>query len=238
MAQHKHRIFIAECETLMREGLRAMLGAHPEFEVVGEAADGMTAIRAIENLRPDLVLLELNLPMMSGIAVLRNIRKLVQEAKILVLTIHNGEEHVKEVFELGGNGYCLKDDVCREELCVAIRNVLHGKPYLSPSILPHVLDVYLKETGEKGEGPLNRLSSREKDVLKLIGEGYSIRNIADYLYISKRTAETHRYNIMKKLKLHKTAALVKFAHEHGLVTRVPPNPNVARQELVPVVVPE
>ena len=221
MAEQKYRIFIAECETLMREGLRAMLGSYPGFEVVGEASDGMAVIRAIEKTRPDLILLELNLPKMSGIAVLRNIRKSAQEAKILVLTIHNSEEYIREVFKLGGNGYCLKNDVCQEELCVAIRNVLHGKPYLSPSILPSVLDVYLNEKKELGNGPLNQLSSREKDVLKLIGEGYSIRDIADYLFISKRTAETHRYNIMKKLKLHKTPHLVKFAHENGLVARLP-----------------
>jgi len=146
MAEQKHRISIAECETLMREGLRAMPSSYPEFEVVGEASDGMAVIRATEKTRPDLIL-------------------------ILVLTIHNGEKHVKEVFKLGGNGYCLKDDVCQEELCLAIRKVLDGKPYLSPSILPNVLDVYLKEGKELGNGPLRQLSCREKDVLKLIGEG-------------------------------------------------------------------
>ncbi len=215
----KYRIFIAECETLMREGLRAMLSSHPDFEVVGEAADGMAVIRAMEKIRPDLILLELNLPKMSGIAVLRNLRRQMQEAKILVLTIHNNEEHVLEVFKLGGSGYCLKDDVNREELFVAIQNVLNGKPYISPSILPNILEVYLKERKELSDDPLKQLSSREKDILKLIGEGYSIRDIAEYLFISRRTAETHRYNIMKKLNLHKTSELIKFAIAKDLVAR-------------------
>jgi DNA-binding NarL/FixJ family response regulator len=219
MGEQKYRIFIAEYETLMREGLRAMLSSAPDFEVVGEAADGMSVIRAIEKIRPDLILMELNLPKMGGIAVLRSIRKQVQEAKILVLTIRNNDDHVMEVFRLGGHGYCLKDDITRDELLIAIRNVLNGKPYVSPSILHNVLDVYLRGKKEFAEGPLKKLSFREQDILKLIGEGYAIRDIAEYLYISRRTAETHRYNIMKKLNIHRTSALVRFAIEQGLVTK-------------------
>jgi DNA-binding NarL/FixJ family response regulator len=217
--ERKERIFIVEHETLMREGLRAMLTSHDSFQVVGEAADGMEVIRAIEKAQPNLILLELNLPRMSGITVLRNIRKQVQDAKILVLTMHGSQEQVMEVFRLGGNGYCLKEDICREELFVAIRNVLKGKPYVSPSILHSVLDVYLTSRRSAGNGPLMRLSTREKDILKLIGEGYSIRDIAEYFYISRRTAETHRYNIMKKLNLHKTSSLVRCAVENGLVMK-------------------
>ncbi len=217
MSEKKHRIFIVEDEKLMRECLKSMLGSDPHFEVVGEASEGMEAIHAIEKIRPDLILLDLSLPKMGGISVLRSIRKQVQEAKILVLTLHDNEEFVMEVFRLGGNGYCLKE-VSGVELFVAMRNVLDGKPYVSPSILHKVLDVYVRTGESSSEGPLNQLSSREQEILKLIGEGYSIRKIAGYLYISRRTVEKHRYNIMKKLGFHKTSALVRFAIENGLVT--------------------
>jgi DNA-binding NarL/FixJ family response regulator len=219
MGERKHRIFIAEHETLIRDGLKALLASHSEFEVVGEASDGMAVLRGVEKIRPDLILSELNLPKMSGIAVLRNIRKQSQDIKIIVLTIQNNVDYVKEVFNLGGSGYCLKEDITREELFVAIRNVINGKPYVSPSILHNVLNIYLNSEKKLAVSPLKKLSSREQDVLKLIGEGYSIKEIGEYLYISKRTAETHRYNIMKKLNLHRTAALVGFAIENGLVTR-------------------
>lgn len=213
----KYQIFIVEDHTLLRESLKAMLGSNPDFEVAGEAPDGMTAIRAIEKIQPDLILLDLNLPKMSGIATIRRIRKQMPEAKILVLTMYPNEEYVTESFNLGVSGYCLKD-ISRDELFVAIRNVLDGKPYISAGILAGVLDVYLRSKKEFSESPLQRLSLRERDILKLIGEGHSIREIAEYLYISQRTAERHRYNIMKKLNIHRTPALVKFAIENGLVT--------------------
>lgn len=218
MGEQKYRLFIAEDQTLVRESLRTMLSSDPAFEVVGEASDGMSAVRAIEKLRPDLILMDLNLSKLSGIAALRSIRKHVPEAKILVLTMYDSDDYILEVFKMGVNGYCLKD-VTREELFVAIRNVLNGKPYISASILHNVLDVYLKSQTEINGSPLKQLSFREQDILKLIGEGHSIREIADYLYISRRTAEKHRYNIMKKLNLHRTSALVKFAIENDLVTR-------------------
>ncbi|MCK9274085.1 MAG: response regulator transcription factor [Syntrophales bacterium] len=218
MDGRKFRIFIAEDQTLVRESLRAILVSHPDFEVVGEASDGMTAIRSVEKIKPDLILIDLNLPKMSGIAALRSIKKQVHEARILVLTDDDNENYVTEVFRLGGNGYCLKD-VTGEELVVAIRNVLSGKPYVSASILGNFLHVFLKTKKENFWGPLQKLSFREKDILKLIGEGHSIREIAEYLYISRRTAERHRYNIMKKLDLHRTADLKSFALENGLVSK-------------------
>lgn len=213
----KWRVLIAEDETLVREGLKAMLSSDPSFEVVAEAADGMEAIRSVEETKPDLVLLDLNMPKMSGIAALRNIRKQSESVKILALTIHEGEEYVLDVFRLGGNGYCLKE-ASREELFLAIRSVLAGKPYASPEILDNVLAVYMGGRPEAREGPMNHLSVREQEILKLIGEGYSVKEISEYLFISRRTVEKHRYNIMKKLNLHRTSALVCFAMENGLVT--------------------
>ena len=218
MNEKKHRIFIIEDHRLVLDGLSAMLSSDPDFEVVGGASDGIEAIRAIEKIRPDLVVLDLKLPKMGGISVLRSIRKQGLEVKVLVLTLYDDEAFVMEVLRLGGNGYCLKSD-SREEFFVAVRNVLDGKPYISSSILHNVLSVYVRTGEGSSEGSLSRLRPREQEVLKLIGEGYSTKEIAEYLYISRRTVETHRYNIMKKLNLHKTSGLVRFAIENTLVTK-------------------
>jgi two-component system, NarL family, response regulator NreC len=186
--------------------------------VVGGASDGIEAIRAVEKVRPDLVVLDLKLPRMGGISVLRSIRKQGLEVKVLVLTLYDDEEFIMEVLRLGGNGYCMKSD-SREEFFIAVRNVLDGKPYISSSILHNMLDVYVRAGERSSEGSLKRLRPREQEILKLIGEGYSPKEIAEFLYISRRTVETHRYNIMKKLNLHKTSALVRFAIENGLLTK-------------------
>jgi DNA-binding NarL/FixJ family response regulator len=216
--EKKHRIFIIEDHRLVLDGLSAMLSSDPDFEVVGGASDGIEAMRAVEKIRPDLVVLDLKLPRMGGISFLRSIRKQGLEVKVLVLTLYDDEEFIMEVLRLGGNGYCLKGD-SREEFFVAVRNVLGGKPYISSSILHNVLDVYIRAGEKSSEGYLKQLRPREQEVLKLIGEGYSTKKIAEYLYISRRTVETHRYNIMKKLNLHKTSALVRFAIENSLVTK-------------------
>ena len=217
MSDRKYGIFIAQYDTIMRDGLRTILGSEPDFEIVGEASDGMAVIRAVEKVMPDIILMDLRLPKMSGIAALRSIRKKAPKVKILFLTDDDREECIIEVLRMGGNGYCLKD-ITGEELIVAIRNILSGKSYISPGILHSFLSDYLKNGRNRSEGPLHRLSFREQDILKLIGEGHTIGQIAQYLFISRRTAETHRYNIMKKLDLHRTSELVSFAIENRLVT--------------------
>jgi len=215
----KQGIVIAEDHTILREGLRALITSNPDFEVVGEAGDGREAIRCVEKLTPDLILIDLSMPRMNGMDAIREIKKGCPETKILVLTVHKTEEYILATLRAGADGYVLKD-ATHAELLMAIESVLKGKPYLSPGVSERVIEGYLE--GRKtlrSESPWDTLTQREREVLKLIGEGYKNKEIADYLYISVKTVEKHRANLMKKLDLHSISALTAYAMEKGLVTR-------------------
>ncbi len=215
----KCRIFIADSHSLFREGLRALLDAEPGLEVVGEAEDGIEAIQKVDTLKPDIIIINSTLPKMSGSSIIKRIRKQTPGQKILVLTEHEGEEQIAEALHLGVNGYCLKQ-ASRAELLLAIQTIMAGKLHLSPPIVEEILrKCSLCEDAQNPMEPLNMLSMREKEVLKLIGEGYSAKEISGYLNISTRTAEKHRFNLMKKLNLHKTSALVAFAFQKGLIEK-------------------
>jgi DNA-binding NarL/FixJ family response regulator len=215
----KQRIVIAEDHTILREGLRALLSSNPTFEVVGEAEDGQNAIRCVERLRPDLVLMDLSMPKMNGMEAIRDIKKRCPETKVLALTVHKTEEYILATLEAGADGYVLKD-ATHAELMMAIKSVLFGKPYLSPGISERVIDGYLERSKViKSRSSWDTLTQREREVLKLIGEGYKNKEIADYLCISVKTVEKHRANLMSKLDLHSASALTAFAMEKGLVTK-------------------
>ena len=215
----KKRVVLAEDHKILREGLRSLLNTSDELEVVGEAEDGMDAIRTISEKNPDIVLLDLNMPKMDGIAVIKEIKREFPETKILALTMHKNEEYILEVFKSGGDGYCLKSSG-HEELVMAIRAVLSGKQYLSPEISDLVLQGYLESRKTIRErSSFEGLTQREKEVLKLVGEGYQNKEIADYLCISPKTVEKHRANIMQKLDLHTASALTAYAIEKGLVLK-------------------
>jgi DNA-binding NarL/FixJ family response regulator len=217
--QSKKQIFIVEDHRLFREGLKAMLSPSPEYEIAGEAEDGLEAVRLIRKAKPDLVLLDLSMPRMSGFSVLREIKAAMPEVKILVLSIHESDQYVLQAFEAKADGYAIKDS-SREELKVAIRSVLEGKKYISPGVAGNVLEGYLNGRKTlKNKSSLDTLTEREKEVLKLLGEGHQNKEIADLLCISVKTVEKHRSNIMAKLDLHNTATLTTFAFEHGLITR-------------------
>ncbi len=215
----KKRIIIAEDHTILREGLRALLSSDPEFEVVGEAEDGRDAIQCVQNLTPDLVLMDLSLPRMNGMDAIQEIKKRCPETRVLALTVHRTEEYILATLRAGADGYVLKD-ATHAELVMGIKSVLKGKPYLSPGVSDKVIEGYLE--GRKSLRPVtpwDTLTQREREVLKLIAEGYKNKEIADYLYISAKTVEKHRANLMKKLDLHNTSALTAFAMEKGLVTK-------------------
>ena len=217
--REKHKIVIAEDHTILREGLRALLSSAPDCRVVGEAEDGRKAIQRVEQLEPDLILMDLAMPKMNGIEAIREIKKRSPETRILALTVHKTEEFILEVLQAGADGYLLKD-ASSVELMMAIRTVLGGKPYISPSVSQLVIDGYLD--GKKGFGsgsPWDTLTQREREILKLIAEGYKNKEIADYLCISVKTVEKHRANLMKKLDLHSASALTAYAMERGLITR-------------------
>ncbi|MGD8915267.1 MAG: response regulator transcription factor [Syntrophobacterales bacterium] len=217
--REKGRIVIAEDHTILREGLRALLSSQENLEVVGEAEDGREAIRQVEKLTPDLILMDLSMPKMNGIEAIREIRRRVPETRILALTVHKAEEFILEVLQSGADGYIPKD-ASSNELMMAIKSILMGKRYLSPSVSNVVIEGYL-ESRRTSESitPWGKLTKREREILKLIAEGYKNKDIADYLCISVKTVEKHRANLMKKLDLHSAAALTAYAMERGLVTR-------------------
>ncbi len=217
--REKQRIVIAEDHTILREGLRALLFSNPDFDIVGEAEDGREAIRCVENLKPHLILMDLSMPRMNGMEAIREIKKRCPETKILALTVHKTEEYILATLEAGADGYVLKD-ATHAELLMAIKSVLLGKPYLSPGVSEKVIEGYLEGRKTlKSHSSWDTLTQREREVLKLIGEGYKNKEIADYLCVSVKTVEKHRANLMKKLDLHNASALTAFAVEKGLITR-------------------
>ena len=215
----QYRIVIAEDHTILRDGLKALLSSAPDFEIVGEAEDGRDAIRCVERLIPDLVLMDLSMPRMNGMDAIREVKKRYPETKIIALTVHKEEEYVLTTLQAGADGYVLKD-ATHAELLMAIKNVLMGKPYLSPGVSEKVIEGYLdgKKT-VKDKSAWQTLTEREREILKLIAEGYKNKEVADYLCISLKTVEKHRANLMKKLDLHNAAALTAFAMKKGLVAR-------------------
>lgn len=213
------RIVLAEDHTILREGLRALLSADPNFEIVGEARDGRDAVRCVEKLVPDLMLMDLSMPRMSGMDAIREIKKRYPEIKVIALTVHKTEEYLLTTLKAGADGYVLKDSTFKE-LAMAINNVMEGKPYLSPGVSEKVIEGYLvgKESS-RSFSSWETLSQREREVLKLIAEGYKNKEIAEDLCISLKTVEKHRANLMKKLDLHNAAALTVYAVDKGLVNR-------------------
>ena len=213
------KIVIAEDHKILRDGLKALFKDDRKIEVVAEAADGMEAIRSVEKHQPDLLLLDLSMPKMGGISVLKDVKSRFPGTKVLVLTIHESEDYILEGFQSGANGYCLKD-AGRAELLTAIEKVLDGKSYISPGIAGKVLEGYLDDHRRlKTHSSWDAITQREKEVLQLVGEGYMNKEIADYLCISVKTVEKHRSNIMQKLDIHTASALTAVAIEKGLVTK-------------------
>ncbi|MGD0914884.1 MAG: response regulator transcription factor [Thermodesulfobacteriota bacterium] len=217
--KEKYRVVIAEDYTILREGLKALLSSDPVFEIVGEAADGREAIQCVERLKPNLVLMDLSMPRMNGMDAIREIKKRSSPTKILVLTIHRAEEYILATLKAGADGYILKDST-QSELMMAVKSVLGGKHFISPGISEKVIEGYLDGRKIlKTRTSWETLTHREREILKLIAEGYKNKKIADLLDISAKTVEKHRANLMQKLDLHNTSALTTLALEKGLISR-------------------
>ena len=215
--EKRPRVFIVEDHQLFREGLKAMFNRREDIDIVGEAEDGLEAVRGIRKATPDLVLLDLSMPKMGGISVIKEVKRELPETRILALTIHESDQFVLKAFEAGADGYCIKD-ASRKELMLAVDSLLEGKTYISPGISDQVMEGYL--TGRKKLKKNSRwdtVTQREREVLKLLAEGYANKDIADFLCISVKTAEKHRSNLIGKLDLHNIAQLTAFAIENGLV---------------------
>jgi DNA-binding NarL/FixJ family response regulator len=213
----KYRILIAEDQAIVRECLRSLVSSNSEFEVVGEAGDGREAIRMTENLRPHLVLMDLSMPKTDGLVAIKEVKKRFPKTKILALTIYKDEELIMATLDLGVDGYALKDSTYAE-LMVAVKSVLSGKRYICPGISEKVIKGYLDGRKPlKTSSPWMTLTAREREILKLIAEGHKSGRIAEYLCISPKTVETHRFNLMKKLDIRTTAELVALASKKGMI---------------------
>ncbi len=214
-----YRIVIAEDHTILREGLRSLLSSNRDLDVVAEAEDGLNAIRCVENQKPDLILMDLSMPRMNGLEAIKEIKRRFPDTKILALTVHKTDEYIHQALQAGADGYVLKDSTHRE-LETAILSVLKGKGYLSPDVSRRVIESYRDgKSIRQTESTWNTLTKREREIIKLIAEGFKNREIADYLCISTKTVDKHRTNLMKKLDLHNVAGLTAVAIEKGLIER-------------------
>lgn len=213
----KTRILIADDHAMVRQGIASFLSMSEDFEVVGEAADGVEAIEAVKRTKPDIVLMDISMPRLGGLEATLEIKKSHPGVKVLVLTQYEDVVYIKRFFKAGASGYLLKKAV-GEDLLTAIRSIIEGKVYVHPSITSGVVDGYLGiQKGESQEDPYERLTDREKQVLKLIAEGHTHKEAADILNISVKTVIAHQTNISEKIKIHSRAGLIKFSIQKGII---------------------
>lgn len=211
------RIILADDHKIMREGLRALLAKQKEIEVIAEADSGRGVIELCSQLHPDVVVIDISMPDLNGIDAARQITRDAPDIKVIALSMHSDKKYVKEMLAAGASGYLLKD-AAFEELGMAIATVLKNKTYLSPQITDTVVKDYVNENVPQNSIASTALSSREREVLQLIAEGKSTRDIAAKLYVSVKTVETHRKQIMDKLGLNSIAELTKYAIREGLTS--------------------
>jgi DNA-binding NarL/FixJ family response regulator len=209
------KVLIADDHAIVRAGLRTLIHSEPTMELVGEAAGGYEAIDLIEKAQPDVLVLDLSMPDLDGIAVIRKIKPQFPALRILILTIHEDEGLLRAALKSGASGYILKG-AAESELISAIRMILRGELYVDPSMVRKLLSDDIAPAAQTHQ-PAEALTPRETEVLKLIVQGYTNRQIGEELNISIRTAESHRANLSEKLGLHNRVELVRFAKEHGLI---------------------
>jgi DNA-binding NarL/FixJ family response regulator len=211
-------VFIADDHAMMREGLRLIIEAERDISVIGEAADGRTAVRLIQQLAPDVAIMDIAMPQLNGIEATEQIVNSKISTGIIILSMHSSKEHIFRALEAGAKGYLLKESAGKE-MVKAIRMVYTGRRFLSDHISQTVIEDYIFQRREDSkESPIKRLSSREREVLQLVVEGKSSAEIASSLFLSPKTVETYRSRLMHKLGIKDLPALVKFALQHGMTS--------------------
>jgi two-component system, NarL family, response regulator NreC len=205
------RILLADDHSVVRQGVRIML-EREGFEIIGEAADGMEAVRLAEKTQPDVAIVDLSMPVMNGITAVGQIRKVSPRTKVVLLTMYTDEHHILEALRAGVKA-CVTKTQAVEHLIAAIKEICGGGVYLSPSVSGAVVQAYLT----KSDTPFDPLTDRERLVLQLVAEGNTTKEIALVLGVAAKTAETHRVKVMEKLDIHSTAGLVRYAIRRGLV---------------------
>lgn len=211
------KIVLADDHRIIREGIRNLLEQEEDFAVVGEASDGHEVIRLNQDLRPDVLIMDITMPNLNGIDATRKIVRQNPETKIIALSMHSDHHFVAEMLQAGATAYLLKDCVS-DELVKAIRLVCQGKTYLSPEIASLLVKDYRSQVQQTSTPKSETLSPREREVLQLLAEGNSTKNIAEKLYLSIKTIEAHRAQIMRKLDIHNVAELTKYAIREGLTS--------------------
>lgn len=206
------RILLADDHAVVRQGFKMILGAQPDMEIVGEAGNGHEAIELADQLKPDVIVMDVAMPELNGIEATRRIGESAPHARVLALSMHKDSVYVREVLRAGARGYLLKDSVAGD-LVSAVRSVARGEGYLSPGVSDAVLDDYRKHV----TNPIDLLSSREREVLQMLAEGKTNKEIATVLNLSVYTIDAHRGRIMEKLNLHSINELVRFAVRNGLI---------------------
>ncbi len=212
-------IFLADDHTIVRDGLRVLLETQLEASVVGEAANGRAALRQIQQLCPDIVILDIAMPEMNGIEAAEQVSEMCPDSRIIILSMYSTTEHIFRALRAGARGYLLKESA-GTELIKAVQMVCAGQRYLSQKISDKLIDdyVYQREAVEAQASPLESLSAREREILQLVVEGQSSAEIAEVLYLSPKTVETYRSRLMQKLDIGDIPTLVKFAIQHGVTT--------------------
>ena len=213
----KIRIAIADDHALVREGFRSLLEAQPDIEVVGEAANGEEAVTMARDLQPDIILMDITMPRLDGLEATYQIKKLYPQVKILVLTMHEGDEFFFKFLDAGASGYFVKGGSSRE-LLWALKTVAQGEVFLYPSMATKLLTDYLQRVNEgNGKEVYDALSGRQKEILQLFAKGHTNQEIADILFLSISTVQTHRARIMAKLGFHRPVELFRYAAKRGFV---------------------
>lgn len=210
------RLILADDHALVRAGLRELIQKIPHVEVVAEASNGRQALEVLQAHAPDLILLDIGMKELNGLEVAERVTREHRSVKVLILSMHANEEYVLRALRAGASGYMLKDSATAE-LRLAIEAVLDGKTYLSPNISRNVIDSYLHRTGSGKKAALEQLTPRQREVLQLIAEGNSTKEIAANLNLSAKTVETHRAQLMERLNIYDVASLVRFALREGLI---------------------
>ena len=208
----KIRILLADDHSVVRQGFRLILEAQPDMEVVGEASNGREAIQQAEKLRPDVVVMDVALPELNGIEATRRINQALPRTRVLALSMHKDSVYVREILRAGARGYLLKDAI-DSDLVDAVRHVARGEGYISPAVSEAVLSDYRRHVTD----PIDLLTSREREVLQMLAEGKTNKEVAVALNLSVYTVDAHRGRIMEKLNLHSIGELVRFAIHNGLI---------------------
>ena len=213
----KIKVLVVDDHTIVRDGICTLLALAGDIEVVGEAANGSEALKMVKELEPNVVLMDIAMPIMDGLEATRRICKEFPRTRVLVLTQYDDKEYVFPVIEAGACGFISKA-AASSELTAGIRAIYHGDSYLSPSATRFLVENYQHGDGRVSHDPYKQLTDRERDVLKLVAEGYTTQEIADMLGVSPKTVEGHRTNLMDKLGIHNRTELVKYALRKGIIS--------------------